>query len=95
MDYRLIWTRLPDARRERFRGKQNVSFAVHFIKFAKRFSHSPAGHNPEAFPHDHETVTFVGRPFSLEEAPYHFARLRRWGLTFSELSYNYIFLFVS
>ncbi|KAF8595793.1 glycoside hydrolase family 5 protein [Ceratobasidium sp. AG-I] len=42
----------------------------------------PAGHNPDAFPQDHETVTFVGRPFPLEEAPQHFARLRRWGLTF-------------
>ncbi|KAF8518261.1 cytoplasmic protein [Hysterangium stoloniferum] len=29
-----------------------------------------------------EAVTFVDRPFPLEDAPEHFARLRRWGLTF-------------
>ncbi|KAG8708128.1 hypothetical protein FRC09_001422 [Ceratobasidium sp. 395] len=42
----------------------------------------PANHSAELFPHGHKTVTFVGRPFPLEEAPQHFARLRRWGLTF-------------
>ncbi|KAJ1309337.1 hypothetical protein OPQ81_006117 [Rhizoctonia solani] len=42
----------------------------------------PINHNPSTFPHDHRSVTFVGRPFPLEEAPQHFARLRRWGLTF-------------
>ncbi|KAG8708082.1 hypothetical protein FRC08_000114 [Ceratobasidium sp. 394] len=42
----------------------------------------PSNHSAESFPHKHETVTFVGRPFPLEEAPQHFARLRRWGLTF-------------
>ncbi|KAL5636350.1 hypothetical protein ACGC1H_004983 [Rhizoctonia solani] len=42
----------------------------------------PTNHNPATFPHDHRSVTFVGRPFPLEEAPQHFARLRRWGLTF-------------
>ena len=31
---------------------------------------------------DHRQVSFVGRPFPLEEADEHFARLRRWGLTF-------------
>ncbi|KAF8750382.1 Cellulase (glycosyl hydrolase family 5) [Rhizoctonia solani] len=45
----------------------------------------PMNHNPDTFPHDHRSVTFVGRPFPLEEAPQHFARLRRWGLTFSKL----------
>ncbi|KAF5384366.1 hypothetical protein D9615_003481 [Tricholomella constricta] len=43
---------------------------------------SPVNDNHEAFPDDAESVTFVGRPFPLEEAPEHFARLRRWGLTF-------------
>ncbi|CAE6367225.1 unnamed protein product [Rhizoctonia solani] len=42
----------------------------------------PVNHDPTMFPHDHQSVTFVGRPFPLEEAPQHFARLRRWGLTF-------------
>ena len=31
---------------------------------------------------DHRNVSFVGRPFPLEEADEHFARLRKWGLTF-------------
>ncbi|KAJ3529087.1 hypothetical protein NMY22_g9143 [Coprinellus aureogranulatus] len=43
---------------------------------------TPVDHDHEQFPGDHKTVTFVGRPFPLEEAPQHFARLRRWGLTF-------------
>ena len=36
-------------------------------------------------PGDHKFVTFVARPFPLEEDPEHFSRLRRWGLMFSEL----------
>ncbi len=43
----------------------------------------PANHEREDFPGDHASVTFVGRPFPLEEAHEHFCRLRRWGLTFS------------
>jgi hypothetical protein len=31
---------------------------------------------------NHREVSFVGRPFPLEEAGEHFRRLRRWGLTF-------------
>ena len=31
---------------------------------------------------DHRNVSFVGRPFALAEADEHFARLKRWGLTF-------------
>jgi hypothetical protein len=31
---------------------------------------------------NHRQVSFVGRPFPLEQADEHFARLRRWGLTF-------------
>jgi Glycoside hydrolase family 5 C-terminal domain/Cellulase (glycosyl hydrolase family 5) len=31
---------------------------------------------------DHRKVSFVGRPFPLEEADEHFTRLRSWGLTF-------------
>jgi hypothetical protein len=31
---------------------------------------------------DHRRVSFVGRPFPLEEADEHFERLRAWGLTF-------------
>lgn len=43
---------------------------------------SPTNHDPNAFLAHHAHVTFVGRPFSLVDAPEHFARLRRWGLTF-------------
>ncbi len=31
---------------------------------------------------DHRDVSFVGRPFPLDEADQHFARLQEWGLTF-------------
>jgi len=31
---------------------------------------------------DHREVSFVGRPFPLKEADEHFARLKKWGLTF-------------
>ncbi|GES78881.1 glycoside hydrolase family 5 protein [Rhizophagus clarus] len=34
---------------------------------------------------DHRNVSFVGRPFPLEEVQQHFARLRAWGLTFVRL----------
>jgi len=48
---------------------------------------SPVNDDNALFPAGAETVTFVGRPFPLDEAPQHLARLRRWGLTFSELSF--------
>ena len=35
--------------------------------------------------YDHRNVSFVGRPFPLESADEHFARLRLWGLTFLRL----------
>jgi hypothetical protein len=43
---------------------------------------SPNGatHHNEGF-FDHHDVSFVGRPFPLDEADEHFARLRAWGLT--------------
>jgi hypothetical protein len=31
---------------------------------------------------DHRNVSFIGRPFPLEQADEHFSRLRSWGLTF-------------
>ncbi|KAF8152913.1 glycoside hydrolase family 5 protein [Crassisporium funariophilum] len=43
---------------------------------------TPSNHDHENFPGDHRSVTFVGRPFPLEEAHEHFSRLRRWGLSF-------------
>jgi hypothetical protein len=35
-------------------------------------------HHPSDFS-DHRTVSFIGRPFPLDAAPEHFARLRSWG----------------
>ncbi|KAI0672041.1 glycoside hydrolase [Trametes maxima] len=46
---------------------------------------TPVNHDHDSFPANHADVTFVGRPFPLEEAPDHLARLRRWGLTFVRL----------
>ena len=43
--------------------------------------YSPVNHDYGKFPGDHRSVTFVGRPFPLEEAHEHFSRIRRWGLT--------------
>ncbi|KAJ7337646.1 glycoside hydrolase superfamily [Mycena albidolilacea] len=43
---------------------------------------TPSNDDNATFPAGHQSVTFVGRPFPLEEAPEHLARLRRWGLTF-------------
>jgi hypothetical protein len=37
--------------------------------------------NREGF-YDHRDVSFVGKPFPLDEADEHFGRLREWGLTF-------------
>lgn len=44
---------------------------------------SPANHDNDSFPANPEGVTFVGRPFPIEQAHEHFSRLRRWGFTFS------------
>ena len=40
-----------------------------------------ATYQKEGF-YNHKDVSFVGRPFPLEEAEEHFARLRSWGFTF-------------
>ena len=40
-----------------------------------------ATHRREGF-FSHRDVSFVGRPFPLDEADEHFARLRHWGMTF-------------
>ncbi|MEA4909779.1 MAG: cellulase family glycosylhydrolase [Anaerolineaceae bacterium] len=40
-----------------------------------------ATHHLEGF-FDHRNVSFVGRPFPLEEADEHFRRLKHWGFTF-------------
>ena len=35
--------------------------------------------------YDHRNVSFIGRPFPLDEADEHFTRLKKWGLTFLRL----------
>ncbi|MCK4470403.1 MAG: cellulase family glycosylhydrolase, partial [Anaerolineae bacterium] len=45
------------------------------------FRPNGATHILEGF-YDHRNVSFVGRPFPLEEADEHFSRLRAWGFTF-------------
>ena len=45
------------------------------------FTPNGASWNKAGF-YDHRRVSFVGRPFPLEQADEHFARLRQWGLTF-------------
>ncbi|UZJ57216.1 hypothetical protein CBS101457_006536 [Exobasidium rhododendri] len=42
-------------------------------------------HINEANFFNHSSVSFVGRPFPLSEAPLHFARLKAWGLTLIRL----------
>jgi len=48
------------------------------------FGPGGATHIREGF-YNHRNVSFVGRPFPLEEADEHFSRLRTWGLTFLRL----------
>jgi len=48
------------------------------------FRPNGATHIREGF-YDHRDVSFVGRPFPLEEADEHFSRLRAWGFTFLRL----------
>ncbi|KAF7288945.1 Glycoside hydrolase family 5 protein [Mycena indigotica] len=43
---------------------------------------TPTNDDNATFPAGHQTATFVGRPFPLEEAQEHLSRLRRWGLSF-------------
>lgn len=48
------------------------------------FTPNGATHRREGF-FEHRDVSFVGRPFPLEQADEHFARLRSWGLTLVRL----------
>ena len=45
------------------------------------FSPDGATHIREGF-FEHRDVSFVGRPFPLEEADEHFSRLKTWGFNF-------------
>lgn len=52
------------------------------ISGASKLPTTPNGlsHLSEGFYEHHRAVTFIGRPFPLEDAPLHFRRLRAWGL---------------
>ena len=63
---------------------QSVIFCPSGIPTLTSSHASPVDHNPESFLRDRTGVTFVGRPFPLDEVYEHLARLRRWGLTSSK-----------
>ncbi|CAI5732509.1 unnamed protein product [Peronospora destructor] len=46
------------------------------------YDHTDKNTNFNGFFDTAQSVSFVNRPFPLREAPLHFARLQRWGLTF-------------
>jgi hypothetical protein len=66
----------------RFRDRNNREIILHGINVAAdaKFPRSPdqPSHIAEDF-FDGDNVSFVGRPFTAEDAPIHFSRLRRWG----------------
>lgn len=67
-----LWFREPSGRRVLLRG-------VNLGGDTKvPFAPDQRTHLPTDFA-DHRTVSFVGRPFPLDEAPAHFARLAHWG----------------
>ncbi|KAL1303257.1 hypothetical protein AAFC00_006671 [Neodothiora populina] len=65
-----------------FRDPQNREVTLHGINVAgdAKYPRKPdqCSHVKEGF-FDGDNVSFVGRPFSEDEAPEHFTRLRRWG----------------
>ena len=82
---------MPAARGELVRelqGVRNILFVSRLL-FATLFRltdthRSPVNRDHDSFPANHADATFVERPFPVEDAPDHFARLRRWELTFGE-----------
>lgn len=75
---------------DRFRDNHNREVTLHGINVAgdAKFPLNPdqPSHVKEGF-YDGDNVSFVGRPFTLEDAHTHFMRLRRWGYN----SIRYIF----
>lgn len=52
------------------------------VSGASKLPTEPNGlsHLTDGFYDQHRTVTFIGRPFPIDEAPLHFRRLQAWGL---------------
>lgn len=65
---------------------RNVMLRGWNVSGASKLPTKPNGlsHLTEDF-YEHRTVTFVGRPFPLEDAPLHFRRLQAWGMPFVRL----------
>jgi len=65
-----------------FKDKEGRSVIMRGVNVAgsSKLPVGTATHNISKF-YDLDSITFVGRPFPLEEADKHFARLRAWGLT--------------
>lgn len=65
-----------------FRDSNNREFTLHGINVAgdakNPSSPDQPSHEPDGF-FKGDDVSFVGRPFSVDDAPLHFARLRSWG----------------
>jgi hypothetical protein len=67
-----LWFREPSGRRVLLRGV-NLGGDTKMPATPDQRTHLPADFS------DHRTVSFVGRPFPLDEADAHLARLRHWG----------------
>jgi hypothetical protein len=52
------------------------------------FSPKLPSHQPNNF-FDGKNISFVGRPFPIEEADEHFGRLKRWGFNFCRFLVNW------
>ncbi|KAI0123447.1 glycoside hydrolase superfamily [Xylariales sp. AK1849] len=65
---------------------RTVSLRGYNVSGASKLPIEPSGltHLTDGF-YEHRTVTFIGRPFPIEEAPLHFRRLQAWGLPFIRL----------
>ncbi|KNC98302.1 uncharacterized protein SPPG_06696 [Spizellomyces punctatus DAOM BR117] len=82
------WTGCIRSNRGQFRDEYGRTLHLRGVNVSgnSKLPTNPPGstHLKEGF-FEHKHVSFVGRPFPLEEADEHFGRLRAWGLTFVRL----------